>query len=264
VTVLSGSKGKTGAATLICEGAGRVGAGLVTLFIPESLNPILEGKLTEAMTLPIAQTEEQSPSIAALDPILEFIQGKQAFAMGPGISIHPSTGRLVRSLLSQCPCPMVLDADALTLLSDDVSLLASARQPVVITPHPGEMARLLNAATGVVQADRLGTASRFSMEHGVTVVLKGSRTIVAAPDGRVAVNSSGNPAMASGGMGDTLTGMIAGFLAQGFDPFRAACLGVYIHGAAADRRIGELASRGLLASDLLKEIPRLIGQLERR
>jgi hydroxyethylthiazole kinase-like uncharacterized protein yjeF len=134
---------------------------------------------------------------------------------------------------------------------------------VVVTPHPGEMARLVNATTKVVQEDRLGTASRFSQEHGVTVVLKGSRTIVAAPDGRVTVNSSGNPAMASGGMGDTLTGMIAGFLAQGFDPFRAACLGVYVHGAAADRKIGNVASRGLLASDLLEEIPHVIGRLER-
>ncbi len=263
IAVLSGSRGKTGAATLICQGAARVGAGLVTLFIPESLNSILEVKLTEAMTWPIPETEEQSPSIAALDPILELLAGKQAFAMGPGISTHASTGRLVRGLLAQCPCPMVLDADALTLASDDVSVLGSAGHPIVITPHPGEMARLLSSTTKSVQEDRLGTASRFSQEHGITVVLKGSRTIIAAPDGRIAVNGSGNPAMASGGMGDTLTGMIAGLLAQGCEPFRAACLGVYIHGAAADRRIGHIASRGLLASDLLEEIPGIIGEIER-
>lgn len=263
VAVLAGSRGKTGAATLICQGAARVGAGLVTLFAPESLNPILEVKLTEAMTLPVPESEEQSPSFAAMDPILAFLQGKQALAAGPGISLHPSTGRLIRSLVSQCPCPMVLDADALTLLSEDLSVLKAAPQPAVLTPHPGEMARLTKCTTSAVQGDRLGVASRFSQDHGVIVVLKGSRTIVAAPDGRIAVNSSGGPAMASAGMGDTLTGMIAGLLGQGLDPFRSACLGVYIHGAAADRRIAHMASRGLLASDLLDEIPLLIGQLER-
>lgn len=264
VGVLAGSRGKTGAAALVCGGAGRVGAGLVTLFVPESLNPILEVKLTEAMTCPIPETEEQSPGIAALDLILELLSGKHALAMGPGISTHAGTGQLVRSLLPLCPCPMVLDADALTILSDDPSLLQSVRHPVVITPHPGEMARLLDSGTVAVQEDRLGVASRFSVERGVTVVLKGSRTVVAAPDGRVAVNSSGNPAMASGGMGDTLTGMIAGFLAQGLDPFQAACLGVYVHGAAADHRMAHGATRGLLASDVLEEIPRVIGAIERR
>jgi NAD(P)H-hydrate epimerase len=124
------------------------------------------------------------------------------------------------------------------------------------------MARLIHGSTRTVQENRPEIASQFSREHGVTLVLKGRRTIIAAPDGRLAINSSGNPAMASGGMGDTLTGMIAGFLGQGFEPFQAACLGVYVHGAAADNRIAGIASRGLLASDLLEEIPRVIGRIE--
>ncbi|MGV8073715.1 MAG: NAD(P)H-hydrate dehydratase [Syntrophobacteraceae bacterium] len=262
VTVLSGSKGKTGAATLICLGAARVGAGLVTLFIPTSLNTIVEAKLTEAMTYPIAETNDQTPSNAALPEILSFLEGKQALAMGPGISLNPETRSLVRSLLVQAPCPMVLDADALTAISDEPDLLKRTSSPIVLTPHPGEMARLIHGSTQEVQENRIDIALAFSQMHGVTLVLKGNRTIVAAPDGRLAINSSGNPAMASGGMGDTLTGMIAGFLGQGFEPFEAACLGTYVHGAAADRRIKGVASRGLLASDMLDEIPHVIGHLE--
>ncbi len=263
VVVLSGSRGKTGAATLICEGAAHVGAGLVTLFIPASLNPIVEIKLTEMMTLPIAETKDQSPADAALPEILNFLEGKQALAMGPGISLHPDTQALVKGLLPKVPCPMVLDADALTILADHLELLNETKQPLILTPHPGEMARLIHGSVQEVQQNRLEIAAEFSQKHAVTLVLKGHRSVIAAPDGRLAINSSGNPAMASGGMGDTLTGMIAGFLGQGFEPFKAACLGVFVHGAAADRRIAKVASRGLLASQILNEIPHVIGNLER-
>ncbi len=262
VAVLAGSTGKTGAAALICQGAARVGAGLVTLMVPASLNPIMEVKLTEAMTLPIAETEEHSPSKVALPQIMEFLNGKQSLAMGPGISLHPDTQALVHELVARCPCPMVLDADAVTALAGRPELLQQAKSPVILTPHPGEMARLIQGDTRTVQDDRLGIAAEFSRKHGVVLVLKGNRTVVAAPDGRLAINSSGNPAMACGGMGDTLTGMIAGFISQGHEPFQAACLGVYVHGAAADRSIGSVASRGLLASDLLDEVPWVIGRLE--
>jgi ADP-dependent NAD(P)H-hydrate dehydratase / NAD(P)H-hydrate epimerase len=262
VAVLSGSPGKTGAATLICLGAARVGAGLVTLFIPASLNPIVEVKLTEAMTYPIAETAEQTASPEALPQIRAFLQGKQVLAMGPGLSLHSETQELVRALLLQAPCPMVLDADALTAVADHLELLSRTSFPLIVTPHPGEMARLSHGSTRQVQEDRLEIAAEFSQKHGVTVVLKGHRTVIAAPDGRLAINSSGNPAMASGGMGDALTGMIAGFMGQGHEPFEAACLGVYIHGAAADNCIRAVASRGLLASDLLEHVPAVIGRLE--
>ena len=261
VAVLSGSLGKTGAATLVCQGAGRVGAGLVTLFIPSSLNPILEVKLTETMTFPIAETPEQSPSLAALQSISAFVEGKQVLAMGPGISLHPETQDLVRTLLPQIACPMVLDADALTALTDHLDLLRKTSSPVILTPHPGEMARLIHGSTHEVQANRLKIAAEFSQEHGVILVLKGHRTVIAASDGKLAVNSSGNPAMATGGTGDVLTGMIAGFLGQGYEPFHAACLGVYLHGAAGDGALG-LTSRGLLASDLVAQVPQVIGRLE--
>lgn len=263
VAVLAGSRGKTGAATLICQGAARVGAGLVTLFVPFSLNPILEVKLTEAMTYPIAETDEQTPSSAGLPEILEFLRGKQVLAMGPGVSVHPDTKQLVLGLTTTATVPMVLDADALSALVGNLKILEKTAAPVVMTPHPGEMARLIGGTTSVVQENRLDIAAEFSSRHNVVLVLKGHRTIVAAPDGRLAINSSGNPAMASGGMGDALTGMIAGFLAQGLDPFQAACLGVYIHGAAADRCMRGMGSRGLLASDVLEKVPEVTGELER-
>lgn len=262
VCVLSGSRGKTGAAALICLGAARAGAGLVTLFIPESLNPILEGKLTEPMTLPIAETPGQAPALSALHQILEFVRDKQALAMGPGISTDPETVALVKELVQKVSCPMVLDADAITALADDPGILRKASAPIILTPHPGEMARICGCSTAEVQANRLATALRFSREYGVHLVLKGYRTVIASPGGELAINSTGNPAMASGGMGDSLTGIIAAFLAQGLEPFRAGCLGTYVHGAAADRVIGNVASRGLLATDVLAEIPREIGILE--
>ncbi|MGA2404119.1 MAG: NAD(P)H-hydrate dehydratase [Syntrophobacteraceae bacterium] len=262
VCVLSGSLGKTGAAALVCLGAARAGAGLVTLFVPESLNPIMEVKLTEAMTLPISETLEKTPSCAAFHRILHFLQGKQALAIGPGISTNEDTAALVRKLLPNAPCPIVLDADAITAVSEDPGILRKAQVPLVLTPHPGEMARICHGTVSDVQHNRLETAAKFSGEYGVVLVLKGHRTIIAAPDGKLAINSTGNPAMAGGGMGDTLTGIIAGLLAQGFDAFRAACLGVYVHGAACDRIFDGVSSRGLLATDMLDEVPSVLGLLE--
>jgi NAD(P)H-hydrate epimerase len=262
VCVLSGSLGKTGAAALVCLGAAKAGAGLVTLFVPESLIPILAAKLTEAMTLPIVETPERTPASAALDQILDFLKGKQALAIGPGISTNEDTAALVRKLLRNAPCPMVLDADAITAVSDDPGILRKAKVPLVLTPHPGEMARICHSTVSDVQRNRVESASRFSKEYGVVLLLKGHRTIIAAPDGRLAINSTGNPAMASGGMGDTLTGIISGLLAQGFDAFRAACLGVYVHGAACDRIFQGIATRGLLATDMLDEVPVVLGFLE--
>ena len=247
---------------MICESAARTGAGLVTLFIPASLNPIMEVKLTETMTYPIAETDEHTAAEAALPAMLEFLEGKQALAIGPGLSLHAETQRVLKTLLLQAPCPLVLDADALTVLADNLDLLNEAPSPLILTPHPGEMARLTRETTAAIQDNRLEIAAQFSRKHNVTLVLKGHRTVIAAADGRLAINSSGNPAMASGGMGDTLTGIITSLLGQGLEPFQAACLGVFIHGAAADRHMGQTATRGLLASDLLQHLPVVIGRLE--
>jgi NAD(P)H-hydrate epimerase len=183
--------------------------------------------------------------------------------MGPGISTNEDTAALVKKLLLSAPCPVVVDADAITAVSDDPAILRKVQVPLVLTPHPGEMARICHCSVPDIQRNRLDSASKFSKEFGVVLVLKGHRTVIAAPDGKLAINSTGNPAMAAGGMGDTLTGIIAGLLAQGLDPFRAACLGVYVHGAACDRRFKVVSSRGLLATDMLEEVPAVLGLLER-
>ncbi|SFM41483.1 NAD(P)H-hydrate dehydratase [Thermodesulforhabdus norvegica] len=264
VAILAGSPGKTGAAAMAAMGAVRGGAGLVTLMVPKSLNPILEEKITEPMTLPLDETLTQTVSLSAEEKIISFVSSKQCFALGPGLSLEPEPQYLVRKLIPAVDCPMVIDADGLTAISENVEVLRDARAPVILTPHPGEMARLTGMTVPEIQADRLGVAQTFSREYGVIVVLKGFRTVVASPDGRAAVNTSGNPAMASGGMGDILTGLISAFLAQGMDPFEAACTGVYVHGAAADRVVREKlwGTRGLAATDLLDWIPRIIAELE--
>ncbi|MGC9195333.1 MAG: NAD(P)H-hydrate dehydratase [Syntrophobacteraceae bacterium] len=263
VCVLAGSAGKTGAASLVCLGAARAGAGLVTLFVPESLNAILEVKLTETMTLPIAETEHKGPSLAASGRILDFLRGKQVLAMGPGISTLKDTAALVKELLLNASCPIVIDADAITALADEPDILRKACAPLVLTPHPGEMARICHCSVPEIEQNRIQSASKFSKDYGVVLVLKGRQTVIAAPDGKLAINSTGNPAMASGGMGDTLTGIITGLISQGIDPFRAACLGVYVHGAACDLLFGGVAGRGLLATDMLEKIPCVLGMLER-
>ncbi|MGC8718872.1 MAG: NAD(P)H-hydrate dehydratase [Thermodesulforhabdaceae bacterium] len=264
VAILAGSPGKTGAAAMAAKAAVRAGAGLVTLMVPKSLNPILEVKTTEPMTLPLPETEAQSVSLDAMDEIMEFLSNKNCFAVGPGVSLHPETQELVRRLIITSPCPVVADADALTALAGHCEILKEAYSSIVITPHPGEMARILDTSTLDVQTDRIGVSEKFAKDFGVVVVLKGARTVVADPSGRIGLNTTGNPAMASGGMGDILTGLIASLIGQGLDPFEAACVGVFVHGLAADRVVEKRGwgTRGLAATDLLEEIPAVLKELE--
>ncbi|MBN1103469.1 MAG: NAD(P)H-hydrate dehydratase [Deltaproteobacteria bacterium] len=261
--VLAGSTGKTGAAALTALGALRAGAGLVTLGIPWSLNPILENKLTEAMTFPLAETSEGSLSLKAEEGVKRVLEGKTALALGPGLSTHEETRTLVRRVMASCPLPMVIDADGLNALGSDPGALAACRGRAILTPHPGEMARLTGLRSAEVQGDRIGVAGEFSKRHGCFLVLKGARTLVAEPDGKVHVNPTGNPALASGGSGDVLTGLIGGFLARGWPIAQAAIGAVYLHGLAADRLAEEMGQAGVLASELLEAIPVLSSALGR-
>jgi hydroxyethylthiazole kinase-like uncharacterized protein yjeF len=261
VLVVAGSVGKTGAGAMASMGAARAGAGLVTLAVPVSLHGLMEVKLTEVMTEPLAETAEQTIAEAAVPRLEELLQAKDALALGPGISTQEETRRVVLRLVESSPCPVVVDADALAVLVGHLGVLKQARAPVILSPHPGEMGRLTGLSPAEVQSRRVELAQAFSREHGVILVLKGARTLVATPEGRLAVNGSGNPSLASGGTGDVLTGLIAGFLAQGLAPFQAACLGVYCHGAAADRLAPRYGDRGLLATDLLPEIPAVLKTL---
>jgi NAD(P)H-hydrate epimerase len=262
--VLAGSEGKTGAAAMTCEAALRAGAGLVTLGVPASLNDILEAKLTEAMTLPLPEAAAaRALGAAAWVPILDFVDEKSTVALGPGIGTHPETRELVARLGRDLACPMVIDADGINNLAGNAAGLKDAPGPRILTPHPGEMARLMGLTTSEVQARRLDLARETAAKFGVTLVLKGAQTVVAAPDGRAWLNSTGNPALASGGTGDVLTGLIGGFLAQGLAPWDAARLGVYLHGLAADFFVSRRGQQGMIAGDLLAVWPQMLTDFSR-
>ncbi len=262
VFVLAGSVGLTGAATLCSMGALRAGAGLVTLGIPESLNDLMEVKLTEVMTKPLPETKARSLSLQALPEIVTFTQHVDVVALGPGLSRQTSTGQLVRQALPKLLKPCVVDADGLNALAGQLQVLKRLTHPVILTPHPGEMARLTALSRAEVQRDRQRIAEEFAKKYRAVVVLKGHRTVVANVDGEVFINETGNPGMASGGCGDVLSGMIAGLLGQRLAPFDAARLGVHLHGLAGDLAADEVGPVGLLASDLLDRIPAAIEEYQ--
>jgi len=261
VLVLAGSVGLTGAAYLASTASCLSGSGLVTLGIPSSLNPIMEVKLTEAMTLPLPQTKEASLSEQALGKIKLFLKNISAVALGPGISRNQQTQKLVQKLLPVLDKPTVLDADGINAVVGKVKILDKFKNQLIITPHAGEFARLLNINIKQVQKNRAMLASDFARKHGVIVVLKGQRTIVASPDKRLYINQTGNPGMASGGCGDVLCGMIASFLGQGIEAFRAAELAVYLHGLAGDYAAKEKTQSCLLATDILNSLPQAFKKL---
>lgn len=254
VLVVGGSPGMTGAPALCAQAALRSGAGLVTAGVPASLSCILEVKLTEVMTYHLPE-EDGSFSSAASRSILERASDFDVVALGPGMGTSPGAIDLARTLVGSLAVPIVLDADGLNAMAGATGLLAGRTGPVVMTPHPGEMARLAGMSTGEIQADRLGAACEGARAWGAVVVLKGARTVIAEPGGRVAINSSGNPGMATAGMGDVLTGCIASFLGQGLDAFEASVAGAYFHGSAADLAAGMDGMIGLTAGDVVRHMP---------
>lgn len=259
VFIVAGSPGLTGAAAMCCEAALRAGAGLVTLGAPSSLNPILAAKLTEAMTLPLPETEGHAHCPESLPLILERLESAGAAAIGPGFGRDPRSGELVREVLRQSPTPLLVDADGLTLVSPADENTFSKR--CVITPHPGEMARLLGTTVKAVQSNRVGTAREAAQRFGCVVVLKGAGTVIAAPDGRVGINSSGGPALATGGTGDVLTGVTAAALARGLEPWEAAAAAVFLHGLAGEVAGERFGAPGALAGDVIGALPEALRRL---
>lgn len=259
--IIAGSTGKTGAAALAALGALRAGAGLVTVGIPESLNSIMECKLTEAMTVPLPETKAGALSFNAIDDILRLASGKTAIAIGPGLSTDPETVRLVCEIIKRCSLPMVLDADALNAISMNPDILNLLDEKKILTPHPGEMSRLTGLETKIIQADRLKASREFVKKRRCYLVLKGARTVIAEPNGMLNINPTGNQSLSTGGTGDVLTGIIAGLLARGLSEIKAATAGVYIHGLAADMYAEQNGDSGMIASDLLDKIPSLINSL---
>jgi hydroxyethylthiazole kinase-like uncharacterized protein yjeF len=255
--ILSGSRGKAGAAALAARGALRAGAGLVTVAVPVGLQPILMQKLTEAMTEGLPETATGTISHEALRSIETFLEKKKALAIGPGLGLESETVAVVRHILESVPLPIVADADALTALGTEHRILTGTRGPRILTPHPGEMATMLGRSVAEIQNDRVEAARRLARVTGAITVLKGARTIIATPDGRVAINPTGNAGMGTGGMGDVLTGIIGGLLAQGHDAWNAARLGVFAHGMAADGVAQTGGPYGYLAGEVADWLPRI-------
>ncbi len=262
VLVIAGSVGKTGAAALAALGALRAGAGLVTLAVPQSLNDAMEVKLTEVMTEPLPETEARSMGREALERLRHLAQGKSAVALGPGLSTHPSTQKLVQELLPALALPIVLDADGINALAGQPDLLGRAGGPVILTPHPGELSRLLGLPREEILRRRIPLAQEVTRRFGVTLILKMARTIVASADGTAAIVPTGNPGMATGGTGDVLTGLVAGLLAQGAAPGLAAQAAAYVHGLAGDLAAARLTQEAMLAGDLLEEVPEAIRRVK--
>jgi len=255
---IAGSRGKSGAATLLARAALRSGAGLVTVATPRSIQPIVASSQPELMTEPLAETSRGALGRAALSQARRLLAGREALALGPGLGTDAATIACVVSLASAPAVPTVLDADGLNAFAAERrprKRLRTGRAPLVLTPHPGEAARLLGTTVAAIQADRLGSARRLAAETGAVVVLKGRSSVVAHPDGRAAFNASGNPGMATGGTGDALTGVIGALLARGLPGFDAARLGTYVHGAAGDLAADRQGAEGMIAGDLIDALP---------
>ena len=266
VFVLAGSTGMTGAATLTSQAVLKSGAGLVTLGIPQKLSQIMAVKLTEAMTLPLPDTEAGTLDLSAKSEICAHInQKKTIIAIGPGLSQHPRTAELIRQLLYSLTQPAVIDADGLNALAKSVDLLSmlskSNKRQLVITPHLGEMARLIDWSIDSIAKDPIGAATDLARVHQLTVVLKSVPVTIVDSEGQVWLNSTGNSGLATAGSGDVLTGLIAGFMAQGLTATQSAVSGVYLHGLAGDLAAERIGQHGLMATDILNELPTAIKEI---
>ena len=234
----------------------RSGAGLVTVALPKSALATVAGFAPEFMTEPLPETEQGSVSILALEPSREFIKGKTVLGIGPGLSQDRETAQFVRALVDRCEIPIVLDADGLNAFQEHAQYLHGKVRPLILTPHPGEMSRIAGLPVAQIQADRIGTARRFAVDHHAYVVLKGNQTVISEPSGRAWINNTGNPGMATGGTGDILTGIIAGMVAQHPDKIGMALIAaVYLHGSAGDIARDEVGEASLVATDLLASLP---------
>jgi len=258
--IVAGSPGKTGAAAMTAKSALRTGTGLVSVGTSNGLVPIIQQQVTEAMCIPSAESVDGTIGLGAETELLKVAAKMSACAIGPGLSAHYETVTMVRGFLQQITIPVVIDADGLNALVGNLDVLKKTRGPVIMTPHPGEMARLLNMTIPDIQKDRIGIATAFAAKHKVTLVLKGAGTVIANPEGLVYINTTGNPGMATGGTGDALTGMIGSFLAQGIGSLHAACLGVYLHGLAGDLAAKEKGEVGMIAGDLIEKIPQAMQE----
>jgi NAD(P)H-hydrate epimerase len=263
VLIVGGSVGLTGAVALAARAATRAGAGYVQAAVPASLNDALEAKLTEQMTIPCPETGARAFALDALEPILKRAAAADVLVLGSGLSRAPEAVELARRLAAQCALPQVIDADGLNALAGTPALLEKPKVARVLTPHLGEAARLTGVAVEALEAHRLDAAREWAMRFQCVLVLKGAPTVTGAPDGIATVNPTGNAGMATAGVGDVLSGVIAALIGQGLGAYDAARLAVYLHGAAGDLAAAELGPIGFSAGDCLERLPHAIGQLMR-
>ncbi len=259
-TLLSvcGSYGMAGAAMMSAEAALRMGVGMLKMAVPESIYPIMAARLPEPVYKPLAQSKDGMIHIDEYGKLIDLMtKGCSAALIGCGLGQSTSISSLVALLVDGAVKPLVIDADGINALCKNINVLKRSAAPIVLTPHPGEMARLLGTDVGKVQSDRYHIARRFALDHGVTLVLKGANTLVATPNGRVYVNLTGNNGMGKGGSGDVLAGMIASLLAQGMDTESAAVSAVYYHGLAGDRCAEKFSARAMLPTDMISELKTL-------
>jgi NAD(P)H-hydrate epimerase len=259
--IVAGSLGKTGAAALVADAAMRSGAGLVTVATPASQQPVVASLVLEAMTEALPETAAHTLALPAHEMVLELAERRDAVALGPGLGLDAETQAAARALVQDVRRPMTVDADALTALGGHLGQLRDSAAPRCLTPHPGELARMLGASAADVQRDRIAAAREFATRHGVHIVLKGARSVIGAPDGRIVINPTGNPGMASGGTGDVLTGILGAFLARGLAPDAALQAAVYLHGRAGDLAARRLGEEALIARDVIAALPEAFQEL---
>lgn len=262
VLVIAGSGGMTGAAYLAAKAALRVGGGMVTACLPSSLAAGFDAALPEVITRGVAETGEKTFAPAAWPEIKQLIKGKKAIVFGPGVTGKEELLEILEGVITDAHIPLVIDADGLNILARHTHLLQKAGAPVVLTPHPGEMSRLMGITTAQVQSARVDIAREAARKFNAVVVLKGADTVTAAPQGHIFINSSGGPVLATAGTGDVLAGAIGGLLAQGLEPAAASLCGVFIHGLAGDLIAQKTGSRGAVAGDVLETLPLALKRLE--
>lgn len=252
---ICGSYGMAGAAIMAGKAALRCGIGLLKIAIPKSIYPVCATNILESVYYPLEETSNGVISSKNTDFLLEMCEKSSAVVIGCGLSVCDDTKNLVQSVITNCEKPLVIDADALNCICNKPEILKNLKVPAIITPHPGEMARLLHSTPKTVNSNRENTAIDFAKKFGVVTVLKGAGTIIASPDGKVYINHTGNSGMATGGSGDVLSGIIGSLLAQGASPINAAAAGVFLHGTIGDLAAEKLGKISMLPTDMIDMIP---------
>lgn len=252
---ICGSYGMAGAAIMAGKAALRCGIGLLKIAVPKSIYPVCATNILESVYYPLEETSNGVISSKNTDFLLEMCEKSSAVVIGCGLSVCDDTKNLVQSVITNCKKPLVIDADALNCICNKPEILKNLKAPAIITPHPGEMARLLHSTPKTVNSNRENTAINFAKKFGVVTVLKGAGTIIASPDGEVYINHTGNSGMATGGSGDVLSGIIGSLLAQGAAPINAAAAGVFLHGTIGDLAAEKLGKISMLPTDMIDMIP---------